>query len=75
MEAGKWKTTREVTRNTCNPEYHSEGFTGSKSLIVGLFLRDQLTKQRHSECHVLLLLQQGLETTSSDSTFPVAIKH
>ena len=70
MEAEKWKTTREVTRNTCNPEHRLEEFTGSKSLIVGLFsvLKYQLAQQKHSECHVLLLLQQGLETTSSDST-------
>lgn len=36
-EAEKGRTTRGVTRNTCSPEYHSEDFTGSKSLIVGLF--------------------------------------
>lgn len=38
MEAGQWKTTKEVTRNTCNPEHHLQEFTGSKSLIVGLFV-------------------------------------
>lgn len=53
MEAGQWKTTRKVTRNTCNPEHHLQEFTGSKSLIVGLFvLKDQLATQRHSECHI-----------------------
>lgn len=55
MEAGQWKTTREVSRNTCNPEHHLQEFTGSKSLIVRLFLfvlKDQLTTQRHSECHI-----------------------
>lgn len=30
MEAWKWKTTRKVTRNTCDPEHHLEEFTGSK---------------------------------------------
>lgn len=37
IEVGKWKTTREVTRNTCNPKHHLDKFTGSKSLMVGLF--------------------------------------
>lgn len=31
MEAGKWKTTREVTSNTCNPQHHLEEFIGSRT--------------------------------------------
>lgn len=80
MESRKGKT-REVTRNTCNTtEHHLQElivtrlvvkFDGRTLLFV---LKDKLAKQRHSESHILLLLPQGLEATSSDCIFQVAIK-